>query len=46
MKELNHFVFGKGLSTSVKGHLFLTKGHSDNPEVQVELKPPLIGSYF
>ena len=39
MKELNHFVFGKGLSTSVKRH-------SENPEVQVEVKPPLIRSYF
>ena len=46
MKELNHFVLGKGLFASVKGHLFLTKGYSDNPEGQVEVKPPLIRSYF
>ena len=46
MKELNHVVLGKGLFTSGKEHLFFIKGHSDNPEGQVEVKPPLIGSYF
>ena len=38
MKELSHFVLGKVLFASVKEHLFFTKGHSDNPEMQVE--PP------
>ena len=46
MKELNHFVLENRLFTSVKGHLFLTKGHSDNPDGQVEVIPLLIGSYF
>ena len=32
VKELNHFVVGKGLFALVKEHLFFTKGHSDNPE--------------
>ena len=45
-KELNHFVLGKGLFASVKGHLFFIIGHSDNPEGQVEVEPPLIGSCF
>ena len=46
-KELHHFALGKGLFASVKGnHLFLTKGHSDNTEGQVEVEPLLIGSYF
>ena len=35
MKELNHFVPGKGLFTMVKGQFFFTKGHSENPEGQV-----------
>ena len=46
MKELNHFVLGKILFAAVRGHHFFTKGHSDNPEGQVEVEPPLIGSYF
>ena len=40
MKELNHFDLEKGLFASVKGHRFFTKGHSGNPERQVEFKPP------
>ena len=30
MKELNQIVLQKGLSTSIKGHLCLTKGHLNN----------------
>ena len=45
-KELNHFVFWKGLFASVKRHLFFTKGHPDNLDGQVDVEPPLIGSYF
>ena len=41
MKELNQVVLGKGLFFSVKGCLFFTKGHSDNPEGQVEVEPSL-----
>ena len=41
MKELNPVVLGKRLFFSVKGCLFFTKGHSDNPEGQVEVEPSL-----
>ena len=40
MKELNHLVLEKKPFVSVKVHLFFTKGHSDNPEGQVEVNPP------
>ena len=40
MRELDHLVLSKGLFASIKGHLFFTKGHSDNPEGQVEVEPP------
>ena len=40
MIELNHLVHVKGLFTSLKGHLFFTKGHSYNPERQVEIESP------
>ena len=40
MKELSQFVLGKVLFASVKEHLFLQKGHSDNPERQVQVEPP------
>ena len=46
MIELHHFVLRKGLFASLKENLFFTKGHSDNPEGQVEVNSPLIGSYF
>ena len=46
MKELNRFVLENRLFTSVKGHLFLTKGHSDNPDGQVEVIPLLIGLFL
>ena len=32
MKELNHFVLGRELFASVKGHLFFRKRQSDNLE--------------
>ena len=35
MNELDQIVLQKGLFTSIKGHLGLTKGHSENPEGQV-----------
>ena len=37
MKELSNFVLRKRLFASVKGHLFFTNGHSDNPEGQAEV---------
>ena len=40
MKELTDFALEKGCFIPVIGHLFLTKGHSDNPEGQVYVKPP------
>ena len=46
MKELNHFILGKGPFASVKGDIFFTKEHSDNPEGQVWIETPSIGSYF
>ena len=46
MKELDQIVLQKVLFTSIKGHLCLTKGHLDNPERQVVVEFPLIGSYF
>ena len=46
MKELGQIVLQEGLFTSIEGHLYLTKGHLDNPEGQVEVESPLIGSYF
>ena len=39
MKELNPFVLVKELLASVKGHLFFTRGHSDNLEGQVNVEP-------
>ena len=36
-QELNRFVLGKGLFTSIKGHLSLTKRQVDNPEGQVKV---------
>ena len=46
MKELNYIVLRKALFTSVKGHLFFTEGHSDNPEGHLEAEPLLIKNYF
>ena len=46
MRDLNHFVLGKGFLPSVKGHLSFTKGHSDNPQGQLENEAHLIRSYF
>ena len=40
MKELNHFFLGKGPLASVKGDIFFTKGHSDNPEGQMGVETP------
>ena len=40
MKELDQIVLQKGLFTSIKGHLCLTKGHLDNPKGQVEVESP------
>ena len=40
MKELNYVVLRKTHFASVKGHLFFIKGHSDDPEGQVEVEPP------
>ena len=34
----NQIALGKGLFTSIKGHLCLTKGHLDYPEGQVEVE--------
>lgn len=36
-QELNRFVLGKGLFTSIKGHHSLTKRQVDNPEGQVKV---------
>lgn len=36
-KQLNRFVLGKGLFTSIKGHHSLTKRQVDNPEGQVKV---------
>ena len=38
MKEFNEIVLGKGLFTSVKGQLCLTKGHLGNQEGQVKIE--------
>ena len=46
MEEPNYFVLRKGLFALVKGHLFLIKWYSNNPEGQVEVKSPLVRSYF
>ena len=46
LKELNQIVLQKELFASIKGHLYLIKGYLDNPEGQVEVELPLIGSYF
>ena len=46
MKELNQIALGKGFFISTKGHLCLRKGYLDNPERQVEVKSPLVGSCF
>ena len=46
MKELLQIIVQKGLFTSIKGCLCLTKGHLDNPEGQAEVKAFLKGSYF
>ena len=46
MKELDQIVLQKVLFASIKGHLCLTKMHLDNPERQVVVESPLIGSYF
>ena len=43
---MNQVILGKGLFTSIKGHLCLIKGHLDNPEGQVEVEFPLIGICF
>ena len=40
MKELNHLVLEKKTLRFSKSAPFLYKGHSDNPEGQVEVKPP------
>ena len=39
MKDFSQTVLRKGLFVSIKGHLCLTKGHLDNPEGQMEIKP-------
>ena len=46
MKELNYVVLRKTHFASVKGHPFFIKGHSDDPEGQVEVEPPVTRSYF
>ena len=46
MKELNYVALRKTHFASVKGHLFFIKGHSDDPEGQVEVEPPVTRSYF
>ena len=46
LKELNQIVLQKELFASIKGHLYLIKEYLDNPEGQVEVELPLIGSYF
>ena len=40
MKELNQNILGKGLFTSIKKHLCLTKEYLDNPEGAVEVESP------
>ena len=37
---MDQIVPQKGLFTSIKGHLCLTKGHFHNPEGQVEVESP------
>ena len=39
-EELNQILFEKGLFTSIKGHLCLTKWHLGHPEGQVEVGSP------
>ena len=46
MKELNRIILEKGILASIKGHLFLTKGHLDNPEGPVDVESPLIERCF
>ena len=46
MKELDQIILQKGLFTSIKGHLYLTKGHLDNPEGEVQVESSLIGKLF
>ena len=46
MKELDHFVLGKGLFATVKGRLPFTKGHSRQSRGKGGGRTPLIGSYF
>ena len=46
MKELNRIILEKGILASIKGNLFLTKGHLDNPEGPVDVESPLIERCF
>ena len=46
IKELDQIAVQERLFASIKGHLCLRKGHLDNPEGQVDVESPLIGSYF
>ena len=46
MKELDEIFVLEGLFASMKGHLYLTTEHLDNPEGQVEIPLIVIGCYF
>ena len=46
MKRLNQIFLQKGLFVSTKEHLCLITGHLDNPEGQMEVESPLMGTYL
>ena len=46
MKRLNQIFLQKGLFVATKEHLCLIKGHLDNPEGQMEVESPLMGTYL
>ena len=46
MKEFNEIILGKGLFTSVKGQLCLTKEHLGDQEGQVEIEYPPHRKFF
>ena len=45
-KNYNQIILGKWLCAYMEGHLCLRKMHLDNPERQVTVEYPLIGSCF